>query len=65
MLDIYAKGLEYYKLQQWDEAINSFEASLKLVPEDTPSTEYRSRCIEYKFNSPGPDWDGVTVMTEK
>jgi adenylate cyclase len=65
MLNLYAQGLEYYKSQQWDDAINCFESCLKLVPEDTPSTEYRSRCIEYKFNSPGPDWDGVTVMTEK
>ena len=65
MLDIYAKGLEYYKTQQWNEAVDSFDACLKLFPEDAPSTEYRSRCIEYKFNSPGPDWDGVTVMTEK
>jgi adenylate cyclase len=65
LLEIYAKGLEYYKTQQWNEAVDSFDACLKLFPEDAPSTEYRSRCIEYKFNSPGPDWDGVTVMTEK
>jgi len=65
MLDIYAKGLTHYKAQEWDEAIDCFENCLKLRPEDTPSSEYRSRCIEYKFNSPGPDWDGVTVMKEK
>lgn len=65
MLDVYAKGLIHYKAQEWDEAIECFENCLKLRPEDTPSTEYRSRCIEYKFNSPGPDWDGVTVMKEK
>jgi adenylate cyclase len=65
MLDVYAKGLTHYKAQEWDEAIDCFENCLKLRPEDTPSSEYRSRCIEYKFNSPGPDWDGVTVMKEK
>jgi adenylate cyclase len=65
MLDVYQKGLEHYKNQEWDQAINCFEECVNIVPEDPPSVEYRSRCIEYKFNSPGPDWDGVTVMTEK
>ncbi len=65
MLDIYAKGLSHYKAQEWDDAIDCFENCLKLRPEDTPSSEYRSRCIEYKFNSPGSDWDGVTIMKEK
>jgi len=65
MLDIYNKGLEHYKNQEWDQAIDCFEECVKIVPEDPPSVEYRSRCIEYKFNTPGPDWDGVTVMTEK
>jgi adenylate cyclase len=65
MLDTYEKGLEHYKVQEWNEAIDCFEACLKFVPEDPPTVEYRSRCIEYKFNSPGPEWDGITVMTEK
>jgi adenylate cyclase len=65
MLEIYTKGLNHYKAQEWDNAIDCFEACLKIRPNDTPSSEYRSRCIEYKFNSPGADWDGVTVMKEK
>jgi adenylate cyclase len=65
MLDVYNNGLKHYKAQEWDDAINSFESCLNIIPEDPPSVEYRSRCIEYKFNSPGPEWDGVTVMTEK
>ncbi len=65
MLDVYNKGIQHYKIQEWGEAIDCFEACLDIVPEDPPSVEYRSRCIEYKFNSPGPDWDGITVMKEK
>jgi adenylate cyclase len=65
MLETYGKGLEHYKAQEWDEAINCFEKCVNQFPDDSPSTEYRSRCIEYKFNSPGPEWDGVTVMKEK
>ena len=65
MLDVYDKGIQHYKVQEWNEAIDSFESCLNMVPEDPPSVEYRSRCIEYKFNNPGPEWDGITVMTEK
>jgi len=65
MLDVYNKGLQHYKVQEWNEAIDCFEACLNIIPEDPPSVEYRSRCIEYKFSGPGPDWDGVTVMKEK
>ena len=65
MLETYNSGLGHYKKQEWAEAIDCFEVCLQLFPDDAPSSEYRSRCIEYKFNSPGPDWDGVTIMTEK
>jgi adenylate cyclase len=65
LLEKYQEGLQFYKTQQWDKAINAFEACLQLVPDDTPSAEYRTRCIEYKFNSPGPDWDGVTDLKGK
>jgi adenylate cyclase len=65
MLDHYKKGIEYYRGQAWNEAIDCFELCVQLQPEDAPSNEYRKRCINYKFNSPGEEWDGVTVMTEK
>jgi adenylate cyclase len=65
MLDYYRKGITYYRGQAWNEAIDCFEQCLQLQPEDAPSVEYRKRCINYKFNSPGEDWDGVTIMTEK
>ncbi len=62
---LYNKGLEHYKAQEWNDAIDCFEKCLEISTRRHPIREYRSRCIEYKFNSPGPDWDGVTVMTEK
>ena len=65
LLDTYNKGISYYKSQEWNDAIDCFEYCIKIFPDDKPSEEYRSRCIDYKFNSPGPDWDGVTVMKEK
>jgi adenylate cyclase len=65
LLEIYGAATSHYKNQEWDEAIRCFEDCLNIVPDDPPSVEYRRRCIEYKFSSPGPEWDGVTVMQEK
>jgi adenylate cyclase len=65
MLQYYEQGINSYKSKSWDEAIDSFEHCLRLIPTDAPSEEYRRRCIEYKFNQPPEDWAGVTVMKEK
>ncbi len=65
MLELYHKGVIEYRKQNWKEAIDLFEYCLKLVPEDYPSQMYRKRCIDFKFTSPSPDWDGVTTMSEK
>jgi adenylate cyclase len=46
LLEKYQEGLQFYKTQKWDKAITTFEACLQLVPDDTPSAEYRTRCIE-------------------
>lgn len=65
MLKFYDQGIKAYQTRQWDEAIQNFEYCIKLVPKDVPSDEYRRRCIDYKFNEPPADWNGVTVMKAK
>ena len=65
MLQLYEQGINSYNSRNWDEAIDSFEHCIRLVPTDSPSEEYRRRCIEYKFNQPPEEWDGVTIMKEK
>ncbi len=65
MLKFYNQGIKSYQTREWDAAIDSFEHCLKLVPNDMPSEEYRKRCIDYKFNQPPDDWDGVTDMLSK
>ena len=64
-LEIYNKGIIAYKEQRWDEAIDLFEYALRVKSDDYASELYRSRCIDFKFKSPGPDWDGVMTLTEK
>lgn len=65
MLEVYTKGIQAYRKQQWREAIDFFEYCLRLYPADQPSKLYRRRCIDFRLNSPGKDWDGVFTMTEK
>jgi adenylate cyclase len=65
MLEFYHKGYLAYKRRDWDEAIQIFEKCKELVPKDQPSKMYYERCINFKYNSPPQDWDGVFELKEK
>ncbi len=65
MMEYYEKGLIYYRIQEWDKAIDCFEYCRKLVSDDPVSEVYRKRCMKFKEQPPGQDWDGVTTLTEK
>ncbi|MBI3179883.1 MAG: hypothetical protein HYZ27_09500, partial [Deltaproteobacteria bacterium] len=66
MVRTFEKGLGQYKAQQWDEAIQSFEAvRLSHKPNDYASTLYIQRCQEMTAPPPGPDWAGAYTMTTK
>jgi adenylate cyclase len=62
---IFEKGLTLYREQKWDDAIKHFAAVMKVIPGDPPSKVFTARCIEFKENPPGADWDGVFVASEK
>jgi adenylate cyclase len=65
-IEYYKQGLEAYKNQQWDMAIKAFKDSLSISgKEDGPSQHYLDICEELKLTPPGPDWDGIYVMTIK
>ncbi|HKI99622.1 MAG TPA: CHASE2 domain-containing protein [bacterium] len=61
----FAKGLELYRQQQWEEAAKYFNAVFKFIPDDPPSTKFIERCREFYKNPPGEDWDGVFVAASK
>ncbi|KAA3614901.1 MAG: CHASE2 domain-containing protein [Calditrichaeota bacterium] len=65
LLSVYQRGVQAYRERKWNEAIDFFDFCLNLNPEDSPSKLYRKRSIEFKFNDPGEDWDGVFTMTTK
>ncbi len=73
-LGVYARGVERYLAQQWDEAIKLFQQSAALEPnqpskamaiESNPSLVLTKRCLYFKEHPPGANWDGVYVMKEK
>jgi len=65
LLKYYNQGLALYKQRKWDDAIQSFEMALKVVPGDGPSKLYLERSMAFKETPPPEDWDGVFVMTSK
>jgi tetratricopeptide (TPR) repeat protein len=65
VLHYYNLGLTAYKQRKWDEAVKAFEKALQIDPKDGPSELYLERSKKFKDVPPGPDWDGVFVMTTK
>lgn len=59
------KGLQLYKAQDWDAAIEVFEGVHVLDQTVYAAGLYIQRCRELKENPPGSDWDGVFTMTTK
>ena len=69
-LKLFEEARQLYSKQQWDKAVEAFNASnkiLQLSPEipDGPSLVYVERCTEFKQNPPAADWDGSWEMHSK
>ncbi|MBW2250272.1 MAG: CHASE2 domain-containing protein [Deltaproteobacteria bacterium] len=61
----YAAGLHAYRNQDWDKAIDFFNAALKISTDDGPSTTMIHRCNEYKADPPAENWNGSYTVTTK
>jgi adenylate cyclase len=64
----FAKGLELYRAQQWDEAIKYLNAVFKFIPDDPPAKTFIARCEAFKQAPPvkkGEEWDGVFTAESK
>jgi len=60
----YARGLEFYRQQQWEKAIAEFRRVLSLK-KDGPALEMLRRC-EVFLQAPRPkSWDGVFELQGK
>jgi adenylate cyclase len=57
--DYYAAGLEAYRSQRWEDAIDLFEKGQKLYSEDKSFQVMTLRCRIYQREPPKGEWDGV------
>ena len=61
----YTEALQHYRTREFAAAIASFRASLEFRPDDALVKIYIDRCQALLDRPPGPEWDGVFVMTKK
>lgn len=61
----FARGLEYYRLQEWRNAILEFRRVLEFKKEDGPAIEFLRRCEVFMQSPRPPNWDGVFEMLGK
>ncbi|MEK7727906.1 MAG: adenylate/guanylate cyclase domain-containing protein [candidate division KSB1 bacterium] len=65
IIKYFARGLEYYRLQDWRNAILQFRRVLDLKKEDGPAIEFLRRCEVFMQSPRPPNWDGVFEMPGK
>ncbi len=64
-LQQYVRGLAYYRIGKFDEALSSFTTALECAPEDGPTRVYLARTKHFLENPPPPDWNGVHTLRSK
>ena len=64
-LRYFAAGLEAYRAQRWQGALDLFAKAESLWPEDGPTQIMSERCQFFLDSPPGEDWDGVYEHIQK
>ena len=62
--DLFEKGLNFYRKQDWDKALQMFHSCNEKY-QDMPSVVFIDRISHFKTNPPPKKWDGVFVMNVK
>ena len=62
---LYALGLELYYKRRFAQAANLFGQVGKVLPGDETAARFIERCRLFLANPPEPDWNGVSVISEK
>jgi adenylate cyclase len=58
-------GLTLYRRREWEKAISRFNEALRLNPDENLCGMYIERCIRFRDEPPGDDWDGGWIMKTK
>ncbi len=62
---VFARALEDFRHQSWDEASEKFRSIIADAGEDDPSRFYLEKSAYYKEHPPGGLWDGTVTMESK
>jgi len=65
LLAMFEGGLQAYRAQRWDFAVDLFDTILQVYPDDKPSKVFLTRCREFMQAPPEAGWDGVFLMKSK
>ena len=61
----FESGLEKYRQQKWQPAMEEFKNVIKILGTDKPSEVYIERCQQLKHTPPSSAWDGVWTFQKK
>jgi adenylate cyclase len=64
-LELFNKGLTYYRQQDWQQGIDCFGQVLALNEDDSASRLYLDRCQYFAENPPPENWDHVWRLNTK
>ncbi len=64
-IEHFKAGFDFYHEKLWDKALEAFNLTLNVDPNDYTSKLYVKRCMDYKVEPPPEDWDGVFEMKTK
>ena len=65
LVDRFQRMLEHYRAQRWDEADKLLAALAQSDPDGKLYKLFRQRIFEFRYNPPGPTWNGVWVFKTK
>jgi adenylate cyclase len=65
IVQLYEKGIDFYRARKFEDAKGTFRAVLEIDPEDGPSLLYVERCEAFLVEPPPEDWDGVFHLKTK
>ena len=65
VLNHLGEGVALYRRREWDRAIGCFNEALRINPHEQLCKMYIERCLAFREQPPGEDWDGGWIMETK
>ena len=64
-IDQFNRMLDHYRAQRWDEADKILSTLAQNEPDSKLYKLFRQRIFEFRYNPPGPTWNGVWAFKTK